>query len=134
MERADTVDRYEAPLRGLSDPLLSSPRRRRLLLGEWLGHAVHPLLTDVPIGAWTSAVLLDLSGRRGARESARFLIGAGLATAVPTAVTGVAEWRRFDAEQQRVGLVHAAANVTALNCFAVSFVARGRGRHRLGVA
>lgn len=43
-----------------------------LLSGTWLGHPAHPLLTDVPIGAWTSAVLLDLveiiRGSRGAER------------------------------------------------------------------
>src|SRR5918995_5426690 len=32
------------------------------LSGTWLGHALHPLLTDLPIGTWTSAVLLDWLG------------------------------------------------------------------------
>ena len=38
------------------------------LSGIWLGHALHPLLTDLPIGTWTSAVLLDwLGGGRAPR-------------------------------------------------------------------
>ncbi|MDP8927642.1 MAG: hypothetical protein M3O70_03450, partial [Actinomycetota bacterium] len=30
-----------------------------VLRGRWLGHPLHPVLTDVPIGLWTSAVVLD---------------------------------------------------------------------------
>src|SRR5207253_746315 len=32
------------------------------LSGTWLGHPLHPPLTDVVVGAWTSALLLDLLG------------------------------------------------------------------------
>ncbi|TDD72086.1 DUF2231 domain-containing protein [Jiangella aurantiaca] len=106
---------------------------RRLLHGHWLGHAVHPLLTDVPVGAWTSAALLDLSGRRELRPAARFLVGAGLVAAVPTAVTGLAEWGRTEGAARRVGVLHAASNTAALALYSSSFAARRAGRHRLGV-
>src|SRR5215207_9043026 len=62
------------------------------LSGVWLGHALHPLLTDVPIGAWTSALLLDWIGGRGSERAADRLIGVGLAASVPTFVTGLTEW------------------------------------------
>lgn len=33
---------------------------RNLLHGRWLGHPLHPALTDVPIGAWTVALVFDV--------------------------------------------------------------------------
>jgi nitrite reductase/ring-hydroxylating ferredoxin subunit len=62
------------------------------LSGTWLGHALHPLLTDVPIGTWTSAVLLDWLGGSRSAAAAERLIGLGLLSAVPAWVTGMQEW------------------------------------------
>lgn len=133
IEQSPVPERYDAPLRAVAGALLASPRVRRLLHGDWLGHAVHPFLTDVPVGAWTSAALLDLSGRRDLRPAAQYLVGAGLVAAAPTAVTGVAEWGRTEGAASRVGVVHAASNVTALALYSGSFAVRRAGRHRLGV-
>src|SRR3989442_255596 len=43
--------------------LLGSPGRslKTFMHGTWLGHPLHPVLTDIPIGAWTIAILFDLS-------------------------------------------------------------------------
>src|SRR3954449_5369192 len=43
------------------------------LRGEWLGHALHPLLTDLPLGCWLSAGVLDVLGGRGARHASQRL-------------------------------------------------------------
>src|ERR671937_1857433 len=59
-----------------------------LLSGTWLGHPLHPPLTDVVIGAWTSALLLDLLGGEDAEAAADRLVGAGVLAAVPTAAPG----------------------------------------------
>src|SRR5215210_4147956 len=58
------------------------------LSGTWLGHALHPLLQLLPVGTWTSAVLLDLIGGEDGEASADKLIGAGLLAALPTFATG----------------------------------------------
>jgi len=105
-----------------------------LLVGTWLGHALHPLMTDVPIGLWTSASVLDLVGGRSSRPAARRLVGLGVAAAVPTAATGLAEWLHADAASRRVGVVHANANSVGLAFYGASFLARRRGRHARGVA
>src|SRR5690606_4987498 len=95
--------------------LIGSPGRRRVLQGHALGHAIHPLLTDLPIGFWTSATVLDLVGGRDSRPAARRFVGLGLLSAGPTALTGWAEWADIDERpQRRVGVVHAVANVTAV--------------------
>jgi nitrite reductase/ring-hydroxylating ferredoxin subunit/uncharacterized membrane protein len=107
------------------------------LSGTPLGHALHPLLTDLPIGTWTSAALLDLVGGRPARPASRRLIAAGLLAAVPTAASGLNDWADTtpaDDGVRRIGAVHAVANVAALGLHAASLAARRRGRHRHGVA
>lgn len=112
-------------------------RVRDALSGSFLGHPLHPLLTDVPIGAWTSALILDLSGGPGARPAARRLIGAGVLAALPTATTGWVEWSDSAGTNpgtRRVGIVHAAANITALSLYGASYVARRRGRGGRGLA
>jgi nitrite reductase/ring-hydroxylating ferredoxin subunit/uncharacterized membrane protein len=106
------------------------------LSGTPLGHALHPLLTDLPIGTWTSAALLDLVGGRAARPASRRLIAAGLLAAVPTAASGLNDWADTtpaDDGVRRIGAVHAVANVAALGLHAASLAARRRGRHRYGV-
>lgn len=102
------------------------------LRGDWLGHALHPVLTDLPVGTWVSASLLDLAGGPGSAAAAQRLVGAGLLAAVPTFWSGWAEWSTLGTRDRRVGLVHAAANGVALGVYAASWVARRRGRHRLG--
>ncbi|HYP47777.1 MAG TPA: Rieske (2Fe-2S) protein [Thermoleophilaceae bacterium] len=107
------------------------------LSGTWLGHAIHPLLTDVVIGAFMSANLLDLlGGDRDGRASER-LIALGLAAYAPTAITGVSDWADSEVGSEsvrRVGLVHAAANATAASLYAASLVARLRGSRGRGKA
>ncbi len=105
----------------------------RKIHGTWLGHAVHPLLTDLPVGLWTSAVALDVVGGRQSRPAATRLVGLGIAAAVPTALTGLAEWGIASRRDQRTGLVHAAANSVALGLYAASYRARRAGRHAPGV-
>lgn len=109
-----------------------SGTRASVLRGDWLGHAVHPLLTDVALGTWTSASLLDLLGGPDSAASARRLIGTGLLAAGPTAWTGWAEWSAAGSRDKRVGLVHAGTNGVAIGMYAASWLARRRGRHGTG--
>jgi nitrite reductase/ring-hydroxylating ferredoxin subunit/uncharacterized membrane protein len=115
---------------------LSPGRTKDALSGTWLGHALHPLLTDTVIGTWTSALLLDLAGGEDSGAADR-LVAAGIVCALPTALTGASDWA--DAEPaadsvRRVGAVHAAGNVTALGVQVASLVARRRGDRGRGVA
>ena len=103
------------------------------LAGTWLGHALHPMLTDVVIGSFTSATLLDLLGNDGADR----LIAIGIAAYGPTAASGANDWADSeiaDERVRRVGLVHAGVNATALTLYAASLASRkkgSRGRARL---
>ena len=133
LEAATALDGMAERLQPLADALVADPDRAAALRGMWLGHAVHPLLTDLPLGAWVSATVLDLVGGRTSRPAAQRLIGFGVLAAVPTAVTGVAEWASTQGGERRVGVAHAAANETALLLYVLSWRARRRGRHGRGV-
>ena len=110
---------------------------RDMLSGTWLAHALHPILTDVVIGSWTSANLLDLLGGDDDGTAAEKLIAVGIAAYAPTAVTGTVDWadgEAVDPRVRRVGLVHAASNATALGLYTASLVARRRGDRGRGKA
>ncbi len=134
LERASVLDPVVGLVRPLVNALVADPARRDLLRGAWLGHAVHPPLTDVTLGFWTSAVALDLIGGRASRPAARRLVALGLLSVGPTLWTGWAEWSGLEHRDQRVGLVHALANGTATAGFLASWRARRRGQHARGAA
>ena len=103
------------------------------LSGVWLGHPLHPMLTDLPIGFWTSAWVLDLVGGKRSAGAARTLVGLGILSAVPTALSGASDFADTAAPEKRVGIVHATANTLALACYVVSYAHRVRGRRAKGV-
>ncbi|GAA3501789.1 hypothetical protein GCM10019016_088960 [Streptomyces prasinosporus] len=107
-------------------------RARDLLHGRWLGHPVHPLLVQVPIGSWLSAAVLDLRSDRS--REAGLLVGVGLAAAGPAALTGAVDWAELHRPQMRVGLVHALANTTAVGLYGASLLCRLTGRTGAGRA
>ncbi|WP_299538178.1 Rieske (2Fe-2S) protein [uncultured Streptomyces sp.] len=125
LERATALDRPVAVLRAGVRALPLGPCRD-VLHGRWLGHPLHPLLAQVPLGAWLSAAVLDCLP--GQRRAAHALVGMGLGAAVPAALSGWTDWAEGQPRQQRVGLVHAAANITATVLYGASFVARSGGR------
>src|SRR5437588_1341029 len=102
------------------------------LSGTWMAHPLHPMLTDVAIGAWTSGVFLDLMGEE---EGADALIGAGVLAALPTAITGASDLVDTEGQRERaVGAAHAIGNLTATTLFALSWRARRRGDRGKGIA
>lgn len=133
LEDATALDR---PVQALERPVRSAfgtGARGSVLRGEWLGHAVHPILTDLVTGAWTSATVLDFFGGRDSSAAAQRLVGTGLLAVGPTAWTGWAEWSEAGSREKRVGLVHAVTNAVAISAYAASWVARRQGRHSAGV-
>ena len=109
------------------------PELAARLHGRDLGHALHPLMTDLPIGLWMSATTLDLVGGDSARPHAERLLGLGILAALPTSLTGLADWAVSGRRTQRVGVAHAALNSVALGLYAGSWVLRRRGAHPAGV-
>lgn len=133
LERMAALDRPVQAVEPVVQALFGSGAKGSVLRGEWLGHAVHPLLTDVVLGTWTSATVLDLIGGRESASSAQKLIGTGLLAAGPTAWTGWAEWSAAGPRDKRVGLVHAVTNAAVIGTYAASWMARRQGRHASGM-
>lgn len=101
--------------------------------GTWFGHPVHPPLTDLVIGSFLGASLLDLLGGDG--KASERLLGVGLVAALPTALTGANDWADTEVADEavrRVGLVHATANTSALILYASSLAARRGGARGRG--
>jgi nitrite reductase/ring-hydroxylating ferredoxin subunit/uncharacterized membrane protein len=107
---------------------------KNALHGVWLGHPLHPVFTDVPIGAWTTALALDAAsnGDPGMRRAATFAIGVGLTGAVGAAVTGLTDWSETDGASRRAGLIHGLLNIAATTCFAAAFALRRQDSHDAG--
>ncbi|GAB2486385.1 Rieske (2Fe-2S) protein [Jatrophihabitans fulvus] len=97
-----------------------------VLSGTPLGHPLHPLLVTVPIGAWTSALALDLTG--GDADAARALVGLGVVAALPTAASGASDWLTLSGAERRVGFAHAVLNYAAVGAFGASWWVRRRNR------
>ena len=108
------------------------------LHGVWLGHPLHPVLTDGPIGAWSVGVALDVidmvQGRDDLSPGADAAIALGTAAAVGAAVTGLTDWHVLKEEKapKRVGFAHMLFNVTATSLFAASWVCRARKARAAG--
>lgn len=132
LEGVRELDRAVKPLASAVDRLVKGDVKDALT-GKWLGHPVHPMLTDIPIGAWTSAFVLDLFGGRRAQPAADGLIALGIVAAVPTAASGLADWSDLPPGGRRVGVVHAAANTAGVVLYAWSLATRRRGRRGRGV-
>src|SRR3954447_10656100 len=125
-----TFDKVLEPARRAVNAALRPQAFKDLLHGTWLGHPLHPVLVQVPVGSWLSAGLLDAVP--SLRPAATVLIGTGVAAAVPASLAGAADWSEQAVGVRRLGAVHAVANTVALGCYAGSLVARGRGRGTLG--
>ena len=108
--------------------------RRSPLHTDTLGHSVHPLLTDLTLGCWMSASILDLAGGAQARRAATLLVGAGLAAAGPTAIAGAGDWAELSGEERRIGAVHALGTDIASVLLLGSLIARLRGGYAAGTS
>jgi len=92
-----------------------------MLHGVWLGHPLHPMLIQAPVGAWMSASILDLL--RNDEKVSRQLVVTGLIAAVPAALAGAADWSEQHEQQMRVGIVHA-GKLVALTAYGASLTTR----------
>jgi hypothetical protein len=119
LESARGVDRTGDTLKRVLHPIIGQGATRNLLGGKWLGHPIHPALVMIPIGTWSSAVALDLAGHQPV--AARRLVALGTAAAPAAIATGWSDWSTLDTVQRRVGLLHAAANATAVTLFSLSY-------------
>ena len=140
IDRFAASQRWADPLAERLQPLIrravSPPPLRNLLDGVPLGTPVHPPLTDVPIGAWTTALLLDggalLSGDEALGAAADRALAVGTLAALPTAVTGLNDLRDLAGQSRRIAMVHALLNVLGLSLSTASLAYRRAGNR--GVA
>jgi nitrite reductase/ring-hydroxylating ferredoxin subunit/uncharacterized membrane protein len=104
---------------------------KNFLHGTWLGHPLHPALTDVPLGAWTVSFLLDiwdqLHGREETNTAADAAIGIGLLGATGAAITGITDWQGSGQQAPNSGVAHASLNIGATVLHATSLILRKRG-------
>jgi nitrite reductase/ring-hydroxylating ferredoxin subunit/uncharacterized membrane protein len=105
------------------------------LNGVWLGHPLHPVITDVPIGAWTMTELLDLLSAAGGGDpaldrAADLTLGAGIVAAVGAAVTGLTDWSDVGGSHRRLGLLHGLLNVAGVGMNITSLGLRLGGNPR----
>jgi nitrite reductase/ring-hydroxylating ferredoxin subunit/uncharacterized membrane protein len=129
IEQQPWLDTADGAISRALDPLLKAPEAqpvKDLLHGRWLGHALHPVLTDLPIGFWTGSLLLDLTG---ARWSAGVINMFGSLAAVATAITGVADWTDTFGRERKLGLAHGLLNLTGMGFQLMSLSARLRMDH-----
>jgi nitrite reductase/ring-hydroxylating ferredoxin subunit len=132
LEQAEPLDRLAKPVAAAVGRGVRPRAVRNLLSGTYIGHPLHPMLTDVPIGAWGMSALLDTVGGRTAERAADLLVAAGVLAAVPTAASGLNDWSDTYGSDTRVGLVHAAVNTAALTLYAASLSSRAHGKRARG--
>ena len=129
VERAAVLDAPSEALDHVASRIPVGPVKD-VLSGVALGHPLHPVLVTVPIGAFTSALVLDVTGRE--QSAARTLVGLGLLSSVPTALAGLTDWSDTRGAERRVGLAHLALNVVGLGVIGASWLSRrhdpGTGR------
>jgi nitrite reductase/ring-hydroxylating ferredoxin subunit/uncharacterized membrane protein len=105
---------------------------KNFLHGVWVGHPLHPVLTDLPIGAWTMACVFDalhlIDKRPDTARAADICVGTGIAGAVAAAVTGLTDWSETFGRPARIGVVHATSNSLALTLYTASYFLRKRDR------
>lgn len=130
------LDKSASSLHGLVKPLLGEDGPagvKDFLYGTWLGHPLHPMMTDVSLSGWTMSMAFDLLGEEKASDIA---LRIGTLSAVGTAVTGAAQW--FDLQEmeepRRLGALHAALNSTALGFYIASVVLRQQDKRTAGLA
>jgi len=134
IERFDRLDGFASSLSGVIGKAVQPRAVRNILSGTIIGHPIHPLLTDLPIGAWSMAAFLDTVGGKSMAPAADLLVSVGIVAAVPTAAAGLNDWSDTQGKPRRVGLVHAAANSVALGLYTASAVARSKGNRGLGTS
>lgn len=128
-----SLDAISQPLSAWASKATDPDVVKYALSGSWLGHQLHPMVSDIPIGAWAMASALDLTGGKPMRGASQRLVGIGILSALPAIASGASDWAESYGKEQRVGVVHALANSGGLALQALSWVARRKQYHVVGV-
>jgi nitrite reductase/ring-hydroxylating ferredoxin subunit len=126
-EDMSSLDRVVRPAQRLAR-MVRPQRVRDALHGVWLGHPLHPVLVQAPVGAYLSAAVLDVvpgSLREGGARQSRRLVAFGLLASSPAALAGAVDWSEQHEQQMRVGVLHLAANLTATALYGTSLLVGG---------
>lgn len=143
INRQTWIDQLAEPLQNAVSAFYQTTGKAGTILadffhGSWLGHPLHPVITDVPVGSWIAAVVLDQmessTGRSGFGRSADTAVTIGVVSAVGAAAAGLTDWQHLQGESRRTGFLHAALNTVALLLFAGSMVSRKNNRRGAGRA
>ncbi len=141
IERQNWLDKLADPLQQWIRSLSQQPqiaRLKNILHGTWLGHSLHPAVTDIPIGSWTATMLLDCAWLATDSEemgkAADLTLVLGLAGAGVSALSGLTDWSETDATDRRVGLAHGLLNAGITVTNLVSYGLRRTGKRRSGIA
>lgn len=138
IEDNSVIERIATPIHdGVESLLEKAPPLRTILDGTWLGHPLHPAITDIPVGSWTAGIVLDLmelAGNRKMRRAADVVTGVGLAGALLSAVTGLADWSYTRRSEKRTGFVHASLNTLAATLYTTSLVLRRKNKRTAAIA
>jgi len=122
--------------RGFASAGPSGQKIKNFLNGTWLGEPLHVILTDVPIGAWTTALVFDalelVTSRDGFATAADTSVAIGIVGALGSAVTGVTDWHEADAPARRLGMIHGILNLSGTALFAASLISRRRKSRNVG--
>jgi uncharacterized membrane protein len=133
VEHLSDIEVLRRPATWLGQLGSGRPRRVAQQSEAWLGHPAHPPLTDLPIGFWTSAWLLDIVGGKRSARAARRLIGAGVLSAVPAVLTGLGDAAPMTNARRRIAVVHAGFNAAATAAYAMSWWSRRGDRRATGI-
>lgn len=140
IEKQEWLRPVEAALQGAADATLNQAGTpvRNFLHGTWLGHPLHPLITDVPIGSWTVAAVLDgyelATGDDRLAGGADVAVGVGVLGAFGAAISGLNDWQHTSDKPRRVGALHALLNLSATALYVASWFQRRRGNRPAGIA
>jgi len=129
------VERLSDSLQNVMKVLVGSNRKpprliKSLLNGTWLGHPLHPVITDIPITAWLLAAVFDViwlispASFSWAARGAEVAVIVGLLAALGAIVTGLTDWSDTYGSERRVGLYHGLFNLAATILYLVSFLLR----------
>lgn len=142
VESQTWLDKLAAPFQSWLLKLFGQPgepnrKIKDILNGTWFGHPLHPVLTDIPIGAWSSTLFLDLdwltNESEGVARSADIVLVLGIVGATGSAVTGVTDWSDLYGTDRRVGFMHGLLNSGILLTNIASLVLRLTGKRRAGI-
>lgn len=120
-------------IKSVVGPVIGEGVVRDALTGRFLGHPAHPMIVVAPLTGWFAGTILDVVGGPAARRPAQTLIGLGTFAALPSAMSGAADWLYTSEAEERVGTVHAALADSATVLFATSWLLRSRRHHRAAV-